>query len=156
MLRTSVTGAMTAIAILMSPILAHAQSAGGAASGPSAGTGSAVGSPNAGSAGAVTAGVSGVPPGPASAGGLNNSGNDPSGIGNSSKLASPTSPGTNSAGTANSTGSGVNPGSGVTTGTARFAPGGTAAAGHRTRENTTIDAEDKVLDRKIKSICRGC
>ena len=101
---------------LMFPLAAYAQSgggssgggsaggsAGGAASGPSAGTGSAAGSPNAGSAGAGTAGVSGVPSGPASVGGLNNSGNDPSGAGNAAKLN--TSPGTNAAGTANSSGS---------------------------------------------------
>src|SRR6202022_4094986 len=47
--------------------------------------------------------VSGVPNGPANAGGLNNSGNDPSGAGNSAKV--PTNPGTNSLGTANSSGS---------------------------------------------------
>lgn len=57
MARTSVMAAMTAIAILISPIVANAQSAGGAASGPSAGTGSAVGTPNVGSAGAGTPGI---------------------------------------------------------------------------------------------------
>jgi hypothetical protein len=40
--------------------------------------------------GAGTAGVSGVPNGPANAGGLNNSGNYPSGAGNSTKA--PTAP----------------------------------------------------------------
>jgi hypothetical protein len=87
---------------------------------------------------------------------LNNSGNDPSGAGNSSKLASPPAPGTNSAGTANSTGSGVNTGSGVTTGSARSAPGGAEGTGPRTREDAAIDEETKSVDRKIKSICRGC
>jgi hypothetical protein len=41
--------------------------------------------------------VSGVPSGPANAAGLNNSGNDPSGAGNSAKIA--TRPATNTQGT---------------------------------------------------------
>ena len=49
--------------------------------------------PNAGSAGAGTTGVSGIPAGPASVGGTNNSINDPSGIGNAAKIPPPaTSP----------------------------------------------------------------
>jgi hypothetical protein len=63
--------------------------AAGAASGPSR-TNSAVGSPNAGAAGAGSSAVSGVPNGPGNAAGLNNSINDPSGAGNSDKL--PTTP----------------------------------------------------------------
>jgi hypothetical protein len=55
---------------------------------------------NAGSPGAGKAGVSGVPSGPTNVGGLNNSGNDPSGAGISAKTASPP-PGTNSAGNVN-------------------------------------------------------
>jgi len=89
-----------------------------------------------------TSGVSGVPSGPANAGGLNNSGNDPSGAGNASRLAAPPPPGINSAGTANSSG----PGAGVTTGSARS----------KTNEDAAIDAEDKAIDRKLKGICRGC
>lgn len=50
-------------------------------------------------------------------------------------------PGTNSLGTAQSSG----PGSGVTTGTGS---GGAADA--------TVDAENRMLDKKLKSICRGC
>jgi hypothetical protein len=46
---------------------------------------------------AGTQGVSGVPSGPANAAGLNNSGNDPSGAGNSAKIA--TRPATNTQGT---------------------------------------------------------
>ena len=58
-----------------------------------AASGSAIGTPNAGSAGAGTTGVSGVPAGPGSAGGTNNSVNDPSGIGNAAKVPPPaTSP----------------------------------------------------------------
>jgi hypothetical protein len=101
----------------------------GASSGPTAGTGSAVGSPNAGSAGAGTAAVSGVPSGPANAGGLNNSGNDLSGAGNSAKV--PTAPGTNSLGTANSSGSAGNASAGSggsSTTTGRTAVNGKACA----------------------------
>jgi hypothetical protein len=50
-------------------------------------------------------------------------------------------PGLNSLGTAQSSG----PGSGITTGTG----GGEAA-------DAAVNAENRQLDRKIKSICRGC
>lgn len=50
-------------------------------------------------------------------------------------------PGTNSLGTAQSSG----PGSGVTTGSGS---GGAADA--------TVNAENRMLDKKLKSICRGC
>ena len=50
-------------------------------------------------------------------------------------------PGTNSLGTAQSSG----PGSGVTTGSGT---GGAADA--------TVNAENRMLDKKLKSICRGC
>jgi len=138
-------------------------SAGGAASGPSAGTGSAAGSPNAGSAGAGTAAINGVPSGPANAGGLNNSGNDPSGAGNSAKA--PTAPGTNTLGTANSSGS-----TGGTTGSSTIGMANNRAAGVGTGGridgtvtpgpsmpgDAEIRAEDPKVDAKIKSICKGC
>src|SRR6478752_4093616 len=60
----------------------------------------AVGSPPAGSAGAGAAAVSGVPIGPGSAGGTNNSVYDPSGIGNAPKSLQPPSPASNSMGLA--------------------------------------------------------
>src|SRR6266446_8641739 len=135
---TSVMRSIVAIALLVSPVTSFAQnssgasSAGGAASGPSAGTGSAVGSPNAGSPGAGTAGISGVPSGPANVGGLNYSGNDPSGAGNSAKIASPPPPGTNSAGTANSSGSSA------TTGSAR-------SNDRSTSNDAAINAENRAV-----------
>ena len=169
------------VALLLAPMGALAQSgggsagggsagggaAGGAASGPSAGTESAVGSPNAGSAGAGTAGFTGVPSGPANVGGLNNSGNDPSGAGNSAKL--PTAHGTNSLGTANSSGSTGNAstgsgGSTTTVGRAADRTGaatggridGTVTQGPAMPGDAAIRAEDAVVDKKIKSICKGC
>jgi hypothetical protein len=96
-----------------------------------------------------------VPSGPANVGGLNNSGNDPSGAGNSAKIAAPP-PGTNSAGTANSSGSPAASGSSMTTGSARSNAGGGSTSGRSTADDATIDAENKLLDRKLKSICRGC
>jgi hypothetical protein len=171
MTRKPLAIALTAFALLASPAISFAQggggggggssgggaSAGGAASGPSAGSNSAVGSPNAGSVGAGSMGTSGIAPGPANVGGLNNSGNDPSGAGNASKLNTP--PGTNTAGTAQSTGSGptgsgANSGAGVTTGSARS--GGSTVTGPQTKEDAAIDEETKKVDQKVKSICRGC
>jgi hypothetical protein len=161
------------VAMLLSPVAALAQSgggagggsaggssAGGAASGPSAGTSSAAGSPNAGSAG--TAAVSGVPSGPANAGGLNNSGNDPSGAGQAAKV--PTAPGTNSLGTANSSGSTSGTAGSNTTGMAKTRAGagnggridGTVTPGPSMPGDAEIRAEDPKVDAKIKSICKGC
>src|SRR5437879_748591 len=140
----SAAATVAAIAILTSPVASFGQSTGGSSAGGS--SGSAAGSPSAGSAGAGSQGTSGVPPGPAAPGGLNNAGEDPSGAANSSRLASPPAPGTNSAGTAQSSGGGVNTGSGVTTGSGRSARSGDAE----------INEENKEVDRKIKSICRGC
>ena len=66
----------------------------------------------------------------------------------SSRLASPPAPGTNTAGTARSSGAGV--GSGVTTGS------GTDMTGPQRSGDAEIAKENKEVDRKIKSICRGC
>jgi hypothetical protein len=54
-------------------------------------------------------------------------------------------PGTNSLGTAQS--SGANAAPGVTTG---------AASGPNPDADATVNAENKLLDKKMKSICRGC
>ena len=113
--------------------------------------------------------ASGVPSGPANPGGLNNSVNDPSGAGNASKM--PTSPGTNSSGKANSSGSrsGTSDSStgsseSQTTGSALNRAGGqsggridsTMSRGPALPGDAEIRAEDQVVDRKIKSICKGC
>jgi hypothetical protein len=54
-------------------------------------------------------------------------------------------PGTNSLGTAQS--SGANTAPGVTTG---------AASGPNPDADATVNAENRLLDKKLKSICRGC
>jgi hypothetical protein len=99
-------------------------------------------------------------------GGLNNSGNDPSGAGNSAKA--PTAPGTNTLGTANSTGSPGAAGGGAsgstTTGTAsnRAQAGnggridGTVTPGPSMPGDAEIRSEDPKVDAKIKNICKGC
>jgi hypothetical protein len=81
--------ALAIIAVLIVPASSFAQVTNGAAT-----SGSPAGTPNAGSAGAGTTGVSGIPAGPGSVGGNNNSINDPSGIGNASKVAPPRTTGT--------------------------------------------------------------
>ena len=54
-------------------------------------------------------------------------------------------PGTNSLGTAQSSGADAAPG--VTTG---------AGSGANASADATVNAENQLLDRKMKSICRGC
>jgi hypothetical protein len=153
-------------------------SGGGSAGAGAASTGSASGTPNAGSAGAGSLGVNRMPQGPANAAGLNNSGNDPSGIENAPNpnqgtttgranpsASSPQMPhrgtnsvgtarGTNSVGTANSSGVG---GGGVVRSNGTRMPGRNAPT--TTKEgpsDSQIDVENKKVDRMVKSICRGC
>jgi hypothetical protein len=167
------------VVVLLSPVSGFAQSGGGGGGGGSGGSaggassgsassGATSGAPNAGSAGAGTAAVSGVV-GPANVGGLNNSGNDPSGQGNAPKASN--APGTNSAGTANSSGStsaaGGAPVGSTTVGTAANPAGGavggridgTVTPGPRMQGDDAIkaeDSQDSKVDKKIKSICKGC
>jgi hypothetical protein len=44
----------------------------------------------------------------------------------------------------------------MTTGSAGSASGGTAATGPSQNGDVAIDAENKTIDHKLKSICRGC
>jgi hypothetical protein len=123
-----------------------------------------------------------VPNGPANVGGLNNSGNDPSGVGNAAK--SPDTPVNNTVGTANSSNrasttnssasNAANPGNRGNPSFARSsdipASGGvpqqngtTGMSGNGQATQTTeqpsdaqIDSENRKLDEKVKSICKGC
>ena len=72
-----------------------------------------------------------------------------------STVGSPPAPGTNSIGTAQSSGSGVNTAPGVTTGAAGAAGTGTMAT-PTTSSDAAINEENKMIDRRLKSICRGC
>jgi hypothetical protein len=111
---------------------------------------------------AQDAGVSGIPRGPGSAGGLNNSINDPSGVGNAARIAPPPPP---------SMAVPVVP-SGPTFSSrpSRTAPVMTrvkrqtvatrtevrrSSSETRRSSQATVRARDKLLDRKL-NICRGC
>jgi len=73
----------------------------------------------------------------------------------SAALAQTNSPGTNSAGTAQSSGRASNRGDGMTTGAAGLGSG-RAATAPTTNTDDAVNAENRLLDRKLKSICRGC
>jgi hypothetical protein len=105
---------------------------------------------------AQDAGVSGIPRGPGNVGGLNNSINDPSGSGNRiaapppPSMAVPTVP---SAAPAISTR--------VPQGSARVVRRvnrHTVSSTRKSRRATraAVQVDDKQLDRKLRSICRGC
>lgn len=64
-------------------------------------------------------------------------------------------PGTNSAGTAQSSGSSLNREPGTTTGSAALGTG-RARTEPTISPDTAINAENNTIDRKLKSICRGC
>jgi hypothetical protein len=117
---------------------------------------------------AQDAGVSGIPPGPANARGPNGSINDPSGIGNAARVPSippptitPAVPPTVSAPTSFRS---VPVQRAVKLRRTRFAAvksGRGAKETVRERDNkredkATVREQDKLLDRKILSICRGC
>ncbi|MBR0845303.1 hypothetical protein JQ607_34380 [Bradyrhizobium liaoningense] len=117
MARSSATGSIRAMIVIVAlaamPAASFAQATGGSA-GSTGGSAGATGS-TAGSAG-PTGGVANAPAPP---------------------------PGTNSLGTAQSSGGNAAPG--VTTGTGA----GEAA-------DATVNTENRMLDKKMKSICRGC
>jgi hypothetical protein len=103
---------------------------------------------------AQDAGVSGIPKGPGSAGGLNNSVNDPSGIGNAGRIQPPPPP---------SLAVPVVPS--APTVSSRLSPRSAPVVNRRTASSrrdfrrssshAAIRVRDKPLDRKL-SICRGC
>ena len=105
---------------------------------------------------AQDAGVSGIPPGPANARGLNGSISDPSGIGNAAKVAPLRQPDLKPVPVPRAS-------SPVVT---RSAPVPATVKIRRTRSATSeskraagsaaVGAQDKQLDRKMISICRGC
>ena len=112
---------------------------------------------------AQDAGVSGIPPGPANARGLNGSVNDPSGIGNAARVPaipppaiSPAMPSTVSPPTAFRT---LPVQRAAKVKRTRFAQEKSRRGTKETRERedkASVSEQDKLLDRKILSICRGC
>ena len=115
-------------------------------------------SPPAGSAGAGAAAVSGVPMGPGSAGGTNNSVYDPSGIGNAPKPLQP--PSSTSSSAAITSPAALPPVASRAlprprlVGTPRVRRA--TSTSRRAATNAAISAQDKLLDRKLTSICKGC
>jgi len=110
------------------------------------------------------AGVSGIPRGPGSVGGLNNSINDPSGSRNAAPTAPP--PPSMAVPTVPSAPA-VSPRFSATTPVLRRVKLREQRVSHRkhhrsekarpqVENNRTIEAQDKVLNSKLKSICRGC
>ena len=75
--------------------------------------------------------------------------------GNAGSAPGATAPGTNSVGTAQSSGSGVNTMPGMTTGSSGGLGTGTAAP-PQTNSDAAINQENKTIDRRLNSICRGC
>lgn len=119
----------------------------------------------AGSAGTGNVPISGIPRGPANAGGMNNAAVDPSGVGNATKPATPPQPRiaapTQADGSRNPA---APPSMNVDQQSLPEAP-----VGHRQprvdqvpseknlmNPNDPVNQENAVLDRMINSICRGC
>jgi hypothetical protein len=105
---------------------------------------------------AQDAGVSGIPPGPANARGLNGSVNDPSGIGNAARVPaipppaiSPVMPPTLSVPSAGYRTFPVQ--RAVKIRRTRF-----AATRSRRAAKATVRQQDRLLDGKVPTICRGC
>ena len=81
----------------------------------------------------------------------------PNNLNSAGKPTLPNPPGTNSAGTAQSSGSSAGGASNsLTTGSAGNRTGGINAQGPNRPGDAAIRAEDPKVDKKIKSICRGC
>jgi hypothetical protein len=111
--------------------------------------------PPAGSFGAGTAGVNGIPIGPGAGTGLNNSVNDPSGFGNAAKMpplpSQATVPRIPEAASVLNGGGSVRSRAVVT----RISPHQLAAL-RGARARATIRNRDRLLDKGVTSICRGC
>jgi hypothetical protein len=105
---------------------------------------------------AQDAGVSGIPPGPGNARGLSGSVNDPSGIGNAARAPALSSPSITP----------VTPPSISSSGGYRSLPTQRAVRLRRPRyaalryrrgaARAAVSEKDKLIDRKVLSICKGC
>ena len=97
-----------------------------------------------------------MPPGPANAAGLNNSGNDPSGSGNAPNFSSETTTGIANPSSTQSS-SNVPSGDGALRGNGTRMPGPNAPTTTSNRDSDAkIDTENRKLDQTVKSICKGC
>jgi hypothetical protein len=103
---------------------------------------------------AQDAGVSGIPHGPGSIGGVNNTINDPSGIGNAARIAPLPSP-SMAAPVVPSTPPIVSGSTPIVTGVNRRVATFSRRGLRRSSAHRAIRPGDKLLDQKL-SICRGC
>ena len=108
---------------------------------------------------AQDAGVSGIPHGPGSIGGINNSINDPSGLGNAARIAPPPSPSITAPVVPNAAPVVSSRFSQRSTPIVRRVYGRTASLSRRESRRSSaraaVSTRDRLLDRKM-SICRGC
>jgi hypothetical protein len=107
---------------------------------------------------AQDAGVSGIPHGPGSIGGVNNSINDPSGIGNAAKIPSPPAPNITTPVVPNAGPVFSSRLSQRSTPMVRRVYGRTGSLSRREFRRTSraaVRTRDKLIDQKM-SICRGC
>ena len=152
----SICAVVASLAISAMPAASLAQSAGGGAGGSSGAAASRSGGGATASPGATQGALGpGTPSSPGSP-----PASDPSGVARAAQGQPSTpginSPGTNSLGTAQSSGSSVNTAPGITTGTGRQPSAGVDVTGPNRPGDAAVEEENRVVDQKVKSICRGC
>ena len=106
---------------------------------------------------AQDAGVSGIPPGPANARGLNGSVSDPSGIGNAAKVPAIPPPVISPVPVPTLAAPAATYRTFPVQRSVRMRPTRLAASGsRRSATRAAVKEQDRLLDHKITSICRGC
>ena len=105
---------------------------------------------------AQDAGVSGIPPGPANARGLNGSISDPSGIGNAAKVAPLRPPDLRPVPVPRVSSPVVTQSAPVPATVKIRRTRSATSESKRAAGSAAVGAQDKQLDRKMISICRGC
>jgi hypothetical protein len=106
---------------------------------------------------AQDAGVSGIPPGPANARGLNGSVSDPSGIGNAAKVPAIPPPVISPVPVPTLSGPAATYRTFPVQRSVRMRPTRFATSGSRhSATRAAVRENDRLLDHKITSICRGC
>jgi len=106
---------------------------------------------------AQDAGVSGIPQGPGSPNGLNNSGRDPSGIGNASRIAPLPGPNLNPVPVPSAAAPTYSRGArSVPTRVARPNYSHLSPRARKIAEKEAIKENDRLLKHGVTSICRGC
>ena len=105
---------------------------------------------------AQDAGVSGIPQGPANINGLNNTGRDPSGIGNASRVAPLPGPNLNPVPVPSAAPAYSRRARSVSTRVARPNYSHLSPRARKIAEKEAIKENDRLLKHGVTSICRGC